>query len=78
VRKGLNLQRDPAAKKTTWSQGPGNSITLGDDFFALTTATERTRLLMHALVDQMSEIVPGHRDKFVDLAEQLNARHPLP
>jgi len=78
VRKGLNVQRDPAAKTTIWSKGPGNSITLGDDFFALTTATERTRLLMHALVDQISEIAPAHRNKFVDLAEQLNARHPLP
>jgi len=78
VRKGLNVQRDPATKTTIWSKGPGNSITLGDDFFALTTATERTRLLMHALVDQISEIAPAHRDKFVDLAEQLNARHPLP
>ncbi len=78
VRRDLNAKRDPAAKKTTWSAGPGSSLVLGDDFFALTTTTERTRLLLGALIDQVSAILPAHRGKFIDLAEQLNARHPLP
>jgi len=78
VRKNLDVQRDPKTKTTTWSKGPGNSIKLGDDFFALKTAPERTRLLMRALVDQVSTILAAHRKKFVDLAEQINARNPLP
>ena len=78
VRKDLDVQRDPKAKTTTWSKGPGNSIKLGDDFFALKTTTERTRLVMQALVEQVSAILPAHRKKFVDLAEQINARNPLP
>jgi len=78
VRKDLDVQRDPKAKTTTWSKGPGKSIKLGDDFFALKTATERTRLIMRALVDQVGAVLPAHRKKFVDLAEQINARNPLP
>ena len=78
VRKNLDVQRDPKTKTTTWSKGPGNSIKLGDDFFALKTVPERTRLLMRALVDQVSTILPAHRKKFVDLAEQIGARNPLP
>ncbi|HJW38677.1 MAG TPA: hypothetical protein VJ420_08680 [Candidatus Udaeobacter sp.] len=30
------------------------------------------------LADQVSAILPACRGKFVDLAEQFNARHPLP
>jgi hypothetical protein len=78
VRKNLDVQRNPKTKTTTWSKGPGNSIQLGDDFFALKTIPERTRLLMGALVDQVSTILPAHRKKFVDLAEQIGARNPLP
>jgi len=78
VRKDLDVQRDPKAKTTTWSKGPGNSIRLGDDFFALKTTIERTRCIMTALVGQVSTILPAHRKKFVDLAEQINARNPLP
>ena len=78
VRKNLDVQRDPKTKTTTWSKGPGNSIQLGNDFFALKTVPERTRLLMGALVDQVSTILPAHRKKFVDLAEQIGARNPLP
>ena len=78
VRKDLDVQRDPKTKTTTWSKGPGNSIKLGDDFFALKTTIERTRLIMTALVAQVSNILPAHRKKFVDLAEQINARNPLP
>ena len=78
VRKNLDVQRDPKTKTTTWSKGPGKSINLGDDFFALKTVPERTRLLMSALVDQVSTILPAHRKKFVDLAEQIGARNPLP
>ena len=78
VRKNLDVQRDPKTKTTTWSKGPGNSIKLGDDFFALKTTIERTRCIMTALVDQVSAILPAHRKKFVDLAEQINARNPLP
>ena len=78
VRKNLDVQRDPKTKTTTWSKGPGNSIQLGDDFFALKTVPERTRLLMRALVDQVGAILPAHRKKFVDLAEQIGARNPLP
>ena len=78
VRKDLDVQRDPKAKTTTWSKGPGNSIKLGDDFFALKTTIERTRCIMTALVGQVSAILPAHRKKFVDLAEQINARNPLP
>ncbi|MBA2434606.1 MAG: DUF4157 domain-containing protein [Chthoniobacterales bacterium] len=78
VRADLNAKRDPAAKTTSWSAGPGTSIVLGDDFFALTTTPERTRLLLRALVGRVSNIIAGHQSKIVDLAEQLNARHPLP
>jgi hypothetical protein len=78
VRHDLKVKRDTASKKTEWSAGPSNAVVLGDDFFALKTATERTRLLMRALVKQVTNIVPAHRDKFVTLAEQLNARNPLP
>jgi hypothetical protein len=78
VRKDLDVQRDPKTKTTTWSKGPGKSIQLGDDFFALKTVPERTRLLMRALVDQVGAILPAHRKKFVDLAEQIGARNPLP
>ena len=78
VRGDLKAKRDPAAKTTAWSAGPGSSIVLGDDFFALTTTEARTRLLLRALVDQVGAIIPAHRGKFVDLAEKLNARHPLP
>ena len=45
--------------------GSTDAVVLGDDFFALKTATERTRLLMRALVKQVTNIVPAHRDKFV-------------
>jgi hypothetical protein len=72
------VQHDPKAKTTTWSKGPGKSIKLGDDFFALKTAIGRTRLMMNALVEQVSTILPAHRKKFVTLSEQLNARNPLP
>jgi len=65
-------------QKTEWSAGPSDAVVLGDDFFALKTATGRTRLLMRALVKQMTNIVSAHRDKFVALAEQLNARNPMP
>lgn len=78
VRANLEAKRDPAAKTTSWSAGPGTSIVLGDDFFALTTTPERTRLLLRALVGRVSNIIAGHQSKIVDLAEQLNARHPLP
>jgi hypothetical protein len=78
VRKDLDVQHDPKAKTTTWSKGPGKSIKLGDDFFALKTAIGRTRLMMNALVEQVSTILPAHRKKFVTLSEQLNARNPLP
>ena len=78
VRDDLDAKRVAAAKTTTWSAGPGSSIVLGDDFFALTTTPARTRLLLRALVGQVSNIIAGHRSKFVDLAEQLNALHPLP
>jgi len=52
--------------------------TLGDDFFALKTTVEQTRLLAAALVEQMTDIVPAQRAKFVLLAEQLADRNPLP
>jgi hypothetical protein len=78
VRHDLKVKRDTASKKTEWSAGPSDAVVLGDDFFALKTATERTRLLMRALVKQMTNIVSAHRDKFVNLAEQLNGRNPLP
>lgn len=78
VRKDLDVQHDPKAKTTMWSKGPGKSIKLGDDFFALKTAIERTRLIMRALVDQVGAILPAHRKKFVTLSEQLGARNPLP
>lgn len=77
-RRKLNVTRDPAVKKTVWSDGPGNSVTLGDDFFAITDAVARTRLLLTALVGKVGEIVPADQTKFVLLAEDLNALHPLP
>jgi hypothetical protein len=77
-RRSLNVTRDPAVKKTMWSAGLGNSMTLGDDFSALTDTVGRTRLLLRALVEKVSEIVPGDQIKFVLLAEDLNALHPLP
>ena len=78
VRRDLTATRDPNVKKTVWSAGPGNSVTLGDDFFALSDAVGRTRILMRVLVEAMSEIVPGDQTKFVLLAEELNGLHPLP
>ena len=77
-RRSLNVTRDPASKKTVWSDGPGNSVTLGDDYFALTDTVAQTRLLVRALVEKVSEIVPGDQTKFVLLAEDLNALHKLP
>ena len=77
-RRALNVTRDPASQKTEWSAGPGNSVTLGDDYFALTDTVARTRLLLSALVEKVSEIVPGDQTKFVLLAEELNGLHPLP
>ena len=77
-RRSLNVTRDPASKTTVWSDGPGNSVTLGDDYFALTDTVARTRLLLRALVAKVSEIVPADQTKFVLLAEDLNGLHPLP
>jgi hypothetical protein len=44
----------------------------------LKTATEWTRLIMRVPDDQVGGILPAHRKKFVDLAEQIGARNPLP
>ncbi len=77
-RRSLNVTRDPASKTTVWSAGPGTSVTLGDDYFALTDAVARTRLLLSALVATVSEIVAGDRTKFVLLAEELGGLHKLP
>jgi hypothetical protein len=44
----------------------------------LKTASEWTRLIMRVPDDQVGDILPAHRKKFVDLAEQIGARNPLP
>jgi hypothetical protein len=78
VKRDLKVNRDAKAAKTKWSAGPGDTATLGDDFFALKTTVEQTRLLAAALVAEMTDIEPTHRAKFVTLAEQFSDRHPLP
>ena len=78
VRQDLKVRRNPGLAKTEWPATPGDSVTLGDDFFALPGAVGRTRLLMRLLVARTADILPAHRKKFIDLAEQLNARNPLP
>jgi hypothetical protein len=77
-RRDLTVTRDPTLKKTVWSAGPGSSVTLGDDFFAVPDTVARTRILLRAMVEKVSEITAADQSKFVLLAEDLNALHPLP
>jgi hypothetical protein len=70
----LTIDRTPAGA-TVWSSGPGRTVTIGSDFFAVPTGTGRGRaqldLLINAIVTATSGISSGAQPHYVKLFDEL-------
>ena len=56
---------------TSWSAGPGVSLTVGADFFAAPTRRAKLDLLLRVLVEAHPGIPAAHRAHYVALVNEL-------